>query len=391
MRMPTFPSSTNLVAHLALATLAPCALFAAATTQPLVPADPSHAKSALFSAVSLQDAIRDRHQLEASAKSVGPVHLEDVAEISNMDGALRVLVHPPAEVLNIVETGRLVILDIERTEGLWTISRTLPEQEKGAPPPEPTWTLSRYDHDQRTVEGGFWEVHLIVASTTITVQSECNNGNIVRYTQDPKSARLLVTQAGQPGVDTEATSLIALQKKSGDSLAVYLGPMLRRLTGEDLLGPGAADVYRVFDEIKPAPAAVTQLEKTLDELESPEDAARTAATNRLLASGPAGVLAGLRMNQENLGAQQRINLAALIGRHRHLPTLDPTAAKHDPAFLAECLVFDDSEVRKAAKRAMEGQLGHPIEIDLDGSYEGRVAAIKALLREINKTSTTKPS
>ena len=389
--MPTLLSSKNLVAHVALAAFSPCLLLAAATTQPLIPADPSHAKSALFSAVSLQDAIRDRHQLETSAKSVGPVHLEDVAEISNMDGTLRVLVHPPAEVLNIAETGRLVILDIERSDGLWTIGRTLAEREKGVPPPEPTWTLSRYDHDQRTVEGGFWEVHLIVASNTITVQSESNNGNLIRYTQDPKSAHLLVTQAGQPGIDTEAPTLVQLQKKSAAALAENLSPMLRRLTGEDLLGLGAADVYTVFEEIKPTPAAIAELEKTLDDLESPDDAARSAAAGRLNASGPAGVLAGLRINQENLGAQQRINLATLIGRHRHLPTLNPAAARHDVSFLAQCLFFDDLGVRQAAKRAMEGILGRSVEIDLESDYETRTKAVSALLRDINKTPATKPS
>ncbi len=390
--------TTNKTCLLVLLTLG-VPLAGAPGSGPLIPADYDHAKSALYSAVALQEAIRDRHQFEATAKSVGPLRLEDVVEISNLQGQLRVAIHPPPAVLELAEAGRLVILEIGGSDGLWTIGRTVPETDKPNAHPDSVWTLSRIDYDQRppanpdaaagAADDGFWHVSVSVSAAGVSIQTDLNAGASIRYAQDAKSARLSVALPNAP-LNLDAPTLGQLFARHPEELSRYLAPLLRRLCGQDLLGPGAADVYAVFDQLQPDAAVVLKLQKALEDIESTDAEARAAAGRELSALGSPGVLAALRLPADALSAEQRISVTSLIAQHRHQPALDPAAARKDAIFLAQCLTFPDPLARKAAKEALEKLLNRPINIDIDDAPEARAKAVNMLLREI-RTSATKPS
>jgi hypothetical protein len=128
--------------------------------------------------------------------------------------------------------------------------------------------------------------------------------------------------------------------------------------------PGAGDVYGVFTEVQADQQVTQKIEALLPELDSPSSPIRDAASQRLMALGPAGVLAALRLDSSALTDEQRGRLGELVARHRRRDLADPAAARKDPNFLADCLEYDDPAVRRAAKATLERAVGQPVPVDI---------------------------
>lgn len=215
----------------------------------------------------------------------------------------------------------------------------------------------------------------------------------VTYRQDraPSAVRLTVERsrgrgrAGRPLHAFNAPDLLQLWNDHQRECRTFLVPLLRTIAPrENVLRPRAGDVYRAFDAI-PADAEVTrQVRAILPELEAESPAAREAASAKIDALGPAGVLAILRMDRGDCTPEQTARLGAIVQRHSTLR--DPAGWRRDIYFLTDCLEDADPAVRRAALDAVRAVAGRDVEFDLDADAQARSAAAQEVLRALEATA-----
>jgi hypothetical protein len=203
------------------------------------------------------------------------------------------------------------------------------------------------------------------------------------------AARLKVERTRRPGGgrplhEFTAPDLLQMWNDHQRECRMYLVPLLSVIAPrENVLRPRAGDVYRAFNDI-PADAAMTrQVAALLPQLEAESPAARDAASAKIEALGPPGVLALLRMDRAEWTPEQTARLATIVQRQSTLS--DPTAWRRDIYFLTDCLDDADPAVRQAALRAVNAVAGREVDFDVDAASQARLAAAQEILRTLEST------
>src|SRR5690606_29977938 len=109
-------------------------------------------------------------------------------------------------------------------------------------------------------------------------------------------------------VQISSPSLTAMRQEHPEEIRKYVAPLLATLNGFDVLRPGAADVYRVFNEIPASPEMIQKVEELLILIGSPIPDQRTAGSKALAELGRPAVLAVLRMELAFLTPEERARL-----------------------------------------------------------------------------------
>jgi hypothetical protein len=257
--------------------------------------------------------------------------------------------------------------------------------------------VSRFDFDAPADD--FWSTVLTLRAGYFAVNAmsgDTATGMRVRLTQSNGTLSFTCTTVNRGSqrmlVNASAGTLKQLQSEHPQEVRRYLMPMLRKLTGRNLLRPGATDVYRVFDKIRPSPQVVKQLDDLLVRLESDAYAVRDQASKDLASLGAVAVLAALRRDTSDLSAEARNRLDLFISNHSNLPIDNARAALRDGPFLLDCLDDEDINVRIAAKDALERLINRPVEFDPAAEDEGRAAAVDGLRKTLDSVlrPTTRP-
>ena len=186
----------------------------------------------------------------------------------------------------------------------------------------------------------------------------------------------------EPLITVYGDSLRELYDEHGMEVDRYLGPVLKKISQQNLLGPGAADVYGAFTSIVPSPHAIADLRRTLAMMDSPDVQERQEASKALAKLGPAGVLAAMRFDAAWLSPEQRARMASFIHANRQRHLLRHDEARADLRFLTECLEHNDQAVRVEAKRALEQALHREITFDPDAGFDDRFMAVHTLRGEL---------
>jgi hypothetical protein len=273
-------------------------------------------------------------------------------------------------------------IDVEGSAALWTVrKRTLGAASQYV-------IVSRYDFDAAADD--IWSTVLTLRAGYLAINAirgDNTTGMRVRLTQANGTLSFTCTTIDRGSqrmfVNASATTLKQLQSEHPQEVRRYLMPMLRSLTGRHLLRPGATDVYRVFDQIRPSPQVVKQVDELLVRLESDVYAVRDQASKDLQSSGAAAVLAVLRRDTSDLSAEARNRLDLFISNHSNVPISDVGAALKDGPFLVDCLDDEDIEVRRAGKDALERLIGRPVEFDPAADEAGRAAAVDGLRKTLD--------
>lgn len=188
--------------------------------------------------------------------------------------------------------------------------------------------------------------------------------------QQPAGVQLKVTAAGviegSPiNFSIEARSLDELHQTHRAHVRKYLGPLLRCLRGADepdLFAPGAADVYSLFDEVKPSENEIASVREILPAMLDPNPDARQAALASLRKLGPTGACAIRTLADSAIAPQQRVFIEQVLRENSRVE--DPNELsnlRRDRQFLIDCLEFPDVRVRVLAVRDLSDVLARPID------------------------------
>ncbi|MGE5607636.1 MAG: hypothetical protein ACM359_00130, partial [Bacillota bacterium] len=100
----------------------------------------------------------------------------------------------------------------------------------------------------------------------------------------------------QQVLDSKGSSLEAIRAEHQLEVDELLAPLLQKLAQKNVLGPGAGDVYRLFDRIPAEVAVVQRLQELLPQLDSESVRERQQATEEMRKLGRPGVLAAMRQD-----------------------------------------------------------------------------------------------
>ena len=207
---------------------------------------------------------------------------------------------------------------------------------------------------------------------------------VVRFTvEKPRRAR------ARPLDIDQAADFVQLFNEHEPQVRRYLMPLLKELTGANLLRPRAGDVYRAFTTIPSDPAVTAQLKAILPDLDADAAPQRNAASAKLDHLGRAGVLAALRLDPSELTPEQRGRIDAMIDRNSlwpdpaSAPTATTATTTTDPHFLADCLADEDAAVRRAALAALQKLAGREIAFNVDAAPVARERAVDELVDRLD--------
>jgi hypothetical protein len=207
------------------------------------------------------------------------------------------------------------------------------------------------------------------------------------FTQAPTGITLMLNERGMNRRRMlTVTDLDEFRRKHPDEACRYLLPLLRTMTGQPILRPGAGDVYRVFPDIPADPAVTHRIDEILPALASSDPTERDRATAALNALGRPGVLAAIRYDTELLLPEQRTRLQNVVAKQTVLGFEDPTKEAADVNFLVECLEDEDLAVRTRAKGMLEQVLGRKIEFDPAAAPEKRATVAAAIRVDLAHTA-----
>jgi hypothetical protein len=254
----------------------------------------------------------------------------------------------------------------------------------------PMLMVMRYDWDQRA-EGQIWSVQLTSRQDSfIQVQAREIGGHYIDFRQWQGGVYLgrwfLNPRMGmQMKFTAQAQTLLALKQDHPNEVRQFLEPVLRRLTGKNLLRPGAADLYSVFSDI-PADAKITkEVMDLLPALDADAIEKRQAASVDLAKLGGGGVLAVLRMDMTPLSEEQKARCRAFVNAYRRSGVDDDADhLRHDPFFLLDAMEDDDAAVRTEARNQLQNVLGHGVNFDVLADQEARLKAMEPLRQGVEK-------
>lgn len=270
-------------------------------------------------------------------------------------------------------------VDVEGTQGIWSVRKRY----LGNASDLVYITVNRYDFN--APPDGFWMVTSTISPGSLTIsgtQGDNSTGIRVRLTQSKGTLSFncwKLTQGAQK-VAFEATAPTIRQMLTAhpNEIREYLSPVLYLLTGKNLLRPGAADVYRLFESIQPDPKVTKELDQILTKLESDSFPDRVEAGKVLMGKGREFVLAAVRRDPSDLSAGARERLEQFIEENSTAQWEDLPAARTNRTVLLDCLDDDDKAVRTASKAALEKVMGKRIDFDVGLEGEEREKAIDAL-------------
>ena len=366
-----FPSAADLAA----------AIGKTSTTQPATAPAPLINRAAVLNGLVLNGPVNNL--LEAQRRSVraqqqtyemqpivATYRLEELIKFSLVDGMLH------AD----VACGDLPFgqsrFAVEGSSAIWVARSTL---NAGFPMGQYV-NVNQFNFDQ-TAEGQTWHTYINCSDSYLTLNAT-GIGFTLSYHQSNGMVMLTAMRIEngryRQVLRLDAPSLLRLQSEHPEEVRQYLAPMLKRWTTQDLMSPGATDVYMVFGELPPPSDVAGKLTALLPALDSEVFSERDAASKELAKLGRPGVQAALRLDRGALSFEQNDRIDAIIDRQRHRLIDDPQSLRHDEAFLMDCLADEDPAVRAAAKAELEKLLGRPVAVDIAADPAKRLTMVDEL-------------
>jgi hypothetical protein len=240
------------------------------------------------------------------------------------------------------------------------------------------WSDARRDGDQ-----GPWKINVNFSDRYLAINAQYGeNATLTTVSMNIVNGGIMFSAGidgrGRPVMQGQADSLADLAKQQPMGVRKYVAPILHDLFGLYFSPPEPGLVYEVFDELPADDQAAQRLQELLPDLDAASPAVRAAAGKSLEEVGVAGVLAAMRCNRTDLSFEQRTQLSTFLAAHGWRGDGDEAKRlRKDLPFLLACLEFEDIQVRKAAKAALEAATGQPVELDVNLSSDELSIAVEA--------------
>lgn len=339
----------------------------------LVPMLALFAPAQAADAIALPPAVAQQKQMFEQRPLEGTYKLSEILALSIEEGRLKAVIGPVAR----QSFGdRRVAIDGMR--GQWKVNFRL--LQGGAAPME-YLMLTRYDFDEAT-RGGMWSINIYVHTAGFVNVIGMLEQRTVVLTCQQGAMRLTVNEPGRAAANGAGANLDELRGSFPQEMREYVRPMLQKILGFDVMGVKSADAYRAFPQIQPDASTRQSIQALLPGLDSDISEQREKASAALGKLGPRAVLVALRMDRAQLTPEQQARLDALVSVNDERRAADPDKAQADPAFLIECLEFDDPAVREAAKSALVTLVGRRVDFNVNAPAQQRGEAADRIWKTV---------
>lgn len=288
--------------------------------------------------------------VQAWAHAEAKLELDQVVRVDVIDGLLKFdwVYHEPPQTTPISAQG---------PEAEWRLGAMRAEDGAGQ-----ALTLDR-------VVGSLGQPHYY---NSISINATAERLRVTAILQPEEFGRTQVTitqQAGGPvtlevrrrevrqRTRVSAPNLLELRVDQAELFSKHITPLLEQLSRQNLLVPGAADVYRVFDEITPDPSTLAMVRAIVPRLADGDFKVRKAATNELRELGPAGICALTRIDRIGLSPEAVSRIESVLAEQSRRQSEQVELLRRNPSFLADCLDFPDQRVKTAALSRIEHLTG----------------------------------
>jgi hypothetical protein len=241
------------------------------------------------------------------------------------------------------------------------------------------WSDARRDGDQ-----GPWKINVNFSDRYLAINAQYGeNATITSVSMNIVNGGIIFSAGrdarGRPLIQGQGDSLADLTKQNPRAVRQYVAPILHDVFGLYFAAPEPGLAYEVFHDLPIDEQARRQLDDLLPDLDASSPAVRMAAAQSLEELGLPGIVAATQRDRADLTFEQRARLGAFLASHgAHGDPEEAKRLRKDTSFLLACLEFEDVQVRKAAKAALESVTARPIDLDVNLASDDLATAVEAV-------------
>jgi hypothetical protein len=188
-----------------------------------------------------------------------------------------------------------------------------------------------------------------------------------------------------------ANDFQSLKREHRAEVYQYLGPILRLLRTEGVLGADPRKARQVLMTRRQPREVEPQVQKLVIQLDADSFKDRESALLKLKDMGPDALAIVEKLNQKVLSAQQQTGIEAFISDVKLATLEELERLRKDPAFLIECLYCEDVAIRSAALERLKSLNSGATGIDPRSDPLPQAGVIEELRSKLVAPPATKPA
>jgi len=188
-----------------------------------------------------------------------------------------------------------------------------------------------------------------------------------------------------------ANDFQSLKREHRAEVYQYLGPILRLLRTEGVLGADPRKARQVLMTHRQPREVEPQVQKLVMQLDADSFRDRENALLKLKDMGPDALAIVEKLNQKVLSAQQQTGIEAFISDVKLATLEELERLRKDPAFLIECLYCEDAAIRSAALDRLKSLNSGATGIDPRSDPLPQAGVIEELRSKLVAPPATKPA
>jgi hypothetical protein len=311
-------------------------------------------------------------------RPVAKISMRDLFRVSMIDGRLDIQVEPSEELAKQFAGGRTPLIEFDESAWAWIIDprgriwtpdrrgaerRILARTVSDEPSPANLVSLRQVQASPESVTlnatgffaEGRYDVQIIQHDTEgCTV--------LIHLTADPNDPHAKAELVEQ----WQGSGLLGLLEERSTVARRFVRPVLAGLGVHPLLlGPGAGDVYRVFNDIESTSAMSLEVSMLVARLADVDPVLRLTAERDIASLGASAIPALLRVDRASLSPGARVVIDRLLARQSRLSQRSIDSLRDDLDFLLDVMYQPDPRVRERASARLRDRFRIEIPVDAD--------------------------
>lgn len=193
-----------------------------------------------------------------------------------------------------------------------------------------------------------------------------------------------LTDARIADLNLTAANVVELRRRYPRETSLYLQPILRDI-GQDatVFAADTRAAWQVFaPSVKPDDELMRTLATIVAEFDADDFRQRESAQAKLEALGQPAAVALTHYDRRELSDEQNSRIDTFLAPYRPLSDDEAARQAQSPAFMLDCLLTDDADIREIAKRELERMVDEKVEFDPGANAIQRSEAVARLRAKI---------